>query len=164
MCELILWWAALQDAPTITITKGVEEGKKVLVAKVSLAGEPIEGAVVAFYARRTFGLLSLGKEETLDDGTAAVPFPEGLPGGATGELQIVAELVAPAKYASSRGEARVAGGWIVKPEADPFPRALWAPQAPLPLILAIGTLLCGVWCTYVFVITRLVKIWRGAST
>ena len=66
------------------------EGKAVLIATVHVKGEPAEDAMVAFNVERTFGRMFLGREVTLDDGTAVVPFPEGLPGDAGGMLRVVA--------------------------------------------------------------------------
>jgi len=155
--------ATTQEAPkpAVLVAASIEEGKRTLVATVTLAGKPVEGAKVAFYVRRTFGDLLLGEEDTLDDGTAGVLFPQGLPGGRTGELQVLAVVKATQKYASATGEATVTGAPVVHDEADPFPRALWAPHAPFPLILTIFILLGGVWCTYVFVIGQLIKMRKG---
>ena len=155
--------ASAPARPEIAISKSVEEGKEMLVAKVTLDGKALEGAKVAFFVERTFGLLALGAEETLDDGTAAVPFPVGLPGGATGELRIIAEIKGPAQYASARGQATVGGGVVKAAEVEPFPRTVWGPRAPVPLILTIAVLVGGVWCTYAFVVVQLVNIRKGAK-
>ncbi|MBI3462216.1 MAG: hypothetical protein HY000_04030 [Planctomycetes bacterium] len=144
--------------PEIALTTAVEEGKRMLVATVTLEDKPLEGVQVAFFVERTFGLLSLGVEETLDDGTAAVPFPEGLPGGPTGKLRIVAQINEPAEYASVRAQATVDGGVVVPLKVEPFPRALWAPKAPLALVLTIAVLMGGVWLTYAYVLAQLLKI------
>jgi hypothetical protein len=150
--------------PTVSITATVEEGKKLLVATVTRDGEPVADVKVAFFAQRTFGLLSLGQDTTLDDGTAAAPFPQSLPGGATGELQFIAEITDPPEFAALRGQATLPGGLASKPVAtEPFPRALWAPRAPLPLVLTIGVLVGGVWCTYAYVVVQLMKIRKGAK-
>ena len=171
---LSAWSAAAQESgaptiestgprPTIAITSAIEEGKKVVIATVTLDGKPLEGVQVAFYVERTFGLLPLGTEETLDDGTAAVPFPDGLPGGPIGELPIVAEIKAPPEYAAVRGRATLDGGRVLVPKAESFPRALWTPEAPVPLILIIAMLVGGVWCAYGYVCVQLLKIRRGTN-
>ena len=139
--------AAPRPRPEITLTTGVEEGKKVIVAKVTLNGQPVEGAKVAVQVQRTFGLLTLGENETLDDGTVAVPFPAGLPGGPEGRISVSAEIKSSPEYAATRAGATFAGALKVEPEANPFPRALWSPKAPLGLIIVIATLLTIVWST-----------------
>jgi hypothetical protein len=150
--------------PDITLKLSVEEGKKVIVATVKTNDKPVEGVKVALLVKRTFGELSLGTEETLDDGTAAVPFPEGLPGDAQGMLQVVAELKSPKEFAGGRAQAALPGGKIIPPEKDPFPRALWSPRAPLVLVATIFVVLGAVWSTYAYVVVQLVKIRKTANT
>lgn len=149
--------------PRISIAEGVEEGERMLVATVTLDSRPVEDAHVAFYVKRTFGLLSLGEEETLDDGTAAIAFPDDLPGGPTGQLQFIAKVSASEAHAEGMGRATLGGGLVVRILDEPFPRALWAPRAPLAIVLAITILLAGVWSTYCFVFVQLLGIRRGAS-
>lgn len=150
-------------SPEIAITTEVEDGEKVLVATVTRGGAAVEGAKVAFFVRRTFGLLPLGAEETIEDGTAAVPFPKRLPGGRDGKLEVIAEITAPEEYRSVRTATAVDGGIVVRREADPFPRALWAPRAPLSLVLTISLLLGAVWCTYAYVFLQLRAIRKGGD-
>lgn len=155
--------AALKPRPEIAITTSVEEGKKVIVAKVTLNGKPVEDAKVTVQVQRTFGQITLGTEATLDDGTVAVPFPTDLPGGIAGQIQVVAEIKSPPEYAATRAQATLDGAPKVQLESNPFPRALWSPKAPLALILTIFTLLAIVWSTYIYVLVQLIKIKRGAK-
>lgn len=155
--------AALKPRPEIAITTSVEEGKKVIVAKVTLNGKPVEDAKVTVQVQRTFGQITLGTEATLDDGTVAVPFPTDLPGGVAGQIQVVAEIKSPPEYAATRAQATLDGAPKVQLESNPFPRALWSPKAPLALILTIFTLLAIVWSTYIYVLVQLIKIKRGAK-
>ncbi len=156
--------ATTQPAAIVTVSAGIDEGKKVLSAKVTAGGKPVEGAKVAFFVVRTFGNLKLGEETTLDDGTAMVPFPEGLPGGPTGQLDIIARITAPERYASARATATVNGGLEVAVDESPtFPRAIWAPRAPWPLLVTFGVLLGGVWSTYLFVILQLRNVVRSGK-
>ena len=149
-------------AAKVEISTATEDGKRMLVATVTATatGKPVEGARVALFVRRTFGNLPLGVEPTLDDGTAAVTFPLDLP-GPDGKLQIIAQVLAPEKYAGAMRETTVGGAAVVPEVDDPFPRAIWAPQAPLPLIISFGTLLVIVWSTYAFVLLQLRKIKAG---
>ena len=78
-----------------------------------------------------------------------------LPGGTTGKLHIIARVTAAPRYAAAAGDTTLAADAIVEPDPDPFPRALWAPHAPIPLILTLALALGGVWTTYVFVLTQL---------
>ncbi len=47
--------------------------------------------------------------------------------------------------------------------AESFPRALWAPQAPVGLIVTIMLLVGGAWGAYAFVVLQLVAIRKGAK-
>jgi hypothetical protein len=147
--------------PDVAITVGDEEGQKVVRAMVTLQGKPLEGATVTIAVKRTFGLLPLGKDTTLDDGTAVAPFPADLPGDSKGLLHLVAEVAGTDQYTSAHGEVEVAGTAIPTKPQDPFPRALWAPHAPLPLLVSVFALLGGVWATYVFAISQVLAIRRG---
>jgi len=155
--------AAPSTQPAISISVVTEEGEKLIRALVQSDGKPVENASVRFFIKRTFGNLLLGEDKTLDDGTAAVKFPKNLPGGATGQLHVIAEIKEPPESAS-RAETDVGGGANVEPVADPFPWALWAPHAPLPLVLSITILLAGVWSTYIFVVSQIIAIRKGARS
>jgi hypothetical protein len=145
----------------ISITSVDEDHQRLLRATVTFQGKPLENITVAFHVRRTFGNMVLGQDQTLDDGTAAVPFPLDLPGGQRGELHIIAEITASPQY-SGHAEAVVEGGAIVPPDPNPFPRALWAPRAPWALITAIIVLLAGVWGAFAYVVVQLHRIRKEA--
>lgn len=155
--------AAKKPRPEIAITTSVEEGKKVILAKVTLNGKPVENAKVTVQVQRTFGQITLGTEATLDDGTVAVPFPTDLPGGVAGQIHVVAEIKSPPEYAATRAQATLDGALKAQLESNPFPRALWSPKAPLALILTICALLAVVWSTYTYVLVQLIKIKKGAK-
>ncbi len=146
------------NAQELTITTTVEDGKKMIVATVTKEAKPVAGARVAFSVQRTFGRLALGEEETLDDGTAAVLFPEGLPSDPDGKLKVFAEVKSPANLAVVRGEVALPGGAPRVVETNPFPRALWSPRAPLGLLLTVGVLVGGVWCIYGYVVAQVFAI------
>ena len=68
-----------------------------------------------------------------------------------------------AKSAPMRAEATVGGAKVVVPDPEPFGRALWAPHAPLLLIVAIFAVLGIVWLTYAYVVVQLVRLRKGAN-
>lgn len=148
---------------TVTLSTDVEDGKKQLIATVKRAGKPVENAIVSFGATRTFGRLVLGADTTLDDGTAAIPFPADLPGDAAGNIEFNAMVQGPLSQWGAATTATLAGGAPRQPPADSFPRALWSPSAPLGLIAAIVILVGGAWGAYLFVFYQLMAIRRGAS-
>ncbi len=144
--------------PRVTLESTMEEGQKILHAAVTVDGKPVQSATVAFYVRRTFGNMLLGQDQTDDDGTAAIPFPTDLPGMPQGELQVTAVVTAPPQYTSGNAAATFTGAPVVPASADAFPRALWAPQAPLMLIVIILAILAAVWLAYVYVGVQLLRI------
>lgn len=150
--------------PQIAITTDMEDGKRVIIATVTREGKPIEDVRVALQVKRTLGSLTLGEDDTLDDGTVAVPFPADLPGDSEGRIQVFAQIKSPPEHAAISAQATLDGALKMRTEADPFPRALWSPHAPLGLVLTIFTLLTIVWSTYAFVVVQLIKIKRCAST
>ena len=141
----------------IAISTATEEGKKVIVATVTRDGKPIEGAHVVLQARRTFGNLTLGEDDTLADGTVAVPFPSDLPSGPEGRIQVIAQIKSPPEL-SGMATQIFDGARKVLPKKEAFPRALWSPHAPLPLLITIGSMLTIVWSVYLFVVIQLIKI------
>jgi len=146
----------------IVLSSGIEDKKPILRADVSMDGKPLKDVKVQFAVKRTFGELVLGNDQTLDDGSAAVAFPDDLPGGPGGELGIVARVVEPERYKGAAGQATLTGGLAVTPVDQPaFPRALWAPHAPLPLVFTIVILLAGVWSAYVFCVIQIIRIRKG---
>jgi hypothetical protein len=159
--------AATQPAATqpakVAIEVTTEDKDRIIRATVTAQGKPVENATVSFFVCRTFGNLKLGEDKTLDDGTAAVKFPLGLPGGPDGQLNLIA-LVSSPPYTGASAEIASPGGIIVQSDPDPFPRALWSPHVPLWLLIAIGGLLAGVWSTYAFVVSQIIAIRKGARS
>lgn len=149
--------------PQIKLDTAVEEGKKQLRATVTLDDKPLQNVVVRFSVARTFGNMIIGTDTTLDDGTAAVDYPTDVPGGVDGTLLLLATITGPDQYASISTRLTSSGAPKIAIDPDPFPRALWAPHAPVWLLASISTLLAGVWITYVFVVYQIVRIKKGAA-
>ncbi|MBI4624353.1 MAG: polysulfide reductase NrfD [Verrucomicrobia bacterium] len=150
--------------PEILVSSIKGEDGPLLTATVRLSQQPIPDAQVEFLVQRAFGRVSLGTIATGKDGTAAVQFPNGLPGDPGGELRIIAELKSPPAYTTCWGEAVVKGALPTPAKAEPFPRALWSPHAPFGLVLTIFVLLSIVWSTYSYVIVQLIKIRKAADS
>lgn len=128
--------------PHLALKTATEEGKKMLVATVTLDGKPLEKVKVAFSVHGAEPV-EIGQDDTLEDGTAAIPFPEGVPGGPKGELKIAGTLKAPPSYAGVTTEETYMGG-------VPVPACPWGPTAPGAIILASITLLAGIFTTALF--------------
>ncbi len=155
-------WSAVraqtaQGKAVIELTRTTEDKREMLVAKVTANGLPVKGATVAFSVRRTFGLMTLGEDQTLDDGTAAVAFPTALPGDAKGELTFRVALRSPPELDGSAADVKLAGA-PARPWPSVPPRALWSSRVPLAIPVTIALLLLCVWSTYAFVATQLAAL------
>jgi Ni/Fe-hydrogenase subunit HybB-like protein len=144
----------------IELTRSTEDGQEMLVARVTANRQAVSGADVAFSVKRTFGVMSLGEDQTLKDGSAAVKFPDNLPGDAKGALTFRAEVQAPEELAGVAVEVTLVGGAPARDWSASAPRALWSSRAPLPMVLTICILLLCVWSTYVYVVGQLVAMSR----
>ena len=153
--------AATMPAAEIKLQIVTEDGKQQVQATVTAGGKPVEGATVAFFVTRTFGNLQIGKDQTLDDGTAAAGFPADLPGGETGQLHVIAMVQAPTQYAQAAAHATFDGAARVHATEDEFPRALWAPRAPWLLLVTLFGSIAVVWCIYAYVVAQLWSLFRG---
>ncbi len=125
---------------------------------------PIANATVSFFVKRLFGKMPIAEENTAptnDSGVAELPFSKNIPLESTGSLTIIA-LIEDNAYTGPL-QATMRGNWgrAVPVVADPFPRALWEPRAPIAMILTFCILLGGVWCTYIFVVNQVVQIKKG---
>jgi Ni/Fe-hydrogenase subunit HybB-like protein len=155
--------SSTQPSAQVALAVVTEDKEQLVRATITFNGKPVENATVQFFAGRTFGNLKLGEDKTLDDGTAAVKFPTGLPGGANGELNLIAEVTASTNYAGACTTITASGGVPARAAVEPFPRALWAPHAPIILLVVIACLFGSVWITYAYVTWQLFALRKGAS-
>ena len=150
--------AGAQEAARIELSKASEGAEDMLVATVTLGGRPAPGVAVAFFAHRHLGLLSLGDDETLDDGTAAVAFPRAFPGDPSGNVRFRVTVLSPDSLAGTTAEATMSGGVPARRDVGELPRALWSTRSPVGLLVGITVLLLCVWSTYAFTLWQLVKL------
>lgn len=154
--------AGAQQAARVELRRASEGAEDMLVASVTVGGRPAPGITVGFFAHRHFGLLSLGEDETLDDGTATIGFPGALPGDARGDLRFRVAVLSPDSLAGATAEAVMSGGVPVQWSVGESPRALWSTRAPLGVLAGIAVLLLCVWSTYAFTVWQLLKL-RGLA-
>jgi hypothetical protein len=147
-------------AARIELKRSTEDKVEMLVATVTANGKPVVGAVVTFSIARSFGMMSLGEDQTMDDGTAAVKYPHGLPGDARGEQRFSIAVKSPPALAGPPTEVTLGGAEPIHITPVAVPRALWSSRVPLALVGTIGALLLCVWSTYAFVVSQLVAMYR----
>ncbi len=146
-----------QGKAFIELTRVTEDEQEMLLARITANGLPVQGATVSFAVRRTFGLMILGEDQTLDDGTAAVAYPTALPGDARGALTFRVALHSPPELDGSVADVKLAGLPARRWSAVP-PRALWSSRVPLAIPLTIAFLVLCVWSTYAFVALQLAAL------
>ena len=151
---------ALPISVQIALKRTTEDKQEMLVATVTANGRPVKDAVVAFSVARMFGVMALGEDQTMDDGTAAVKYPSGLPGDAKGELAFNVVVKSPPALAGAPVEVKLGGAPPARSSPAEVPRALWSSRAPLPIMLTILFLLTCVWTTYAFVVSQLAAMYR----
>ena len=142
----------------IALARSAEDGQDMLVGTVTADGRPIAGVTLSFSVARSFGNMTLGTDQTLSDGSAAVPFPKGLPGDTAGRLRVLAAVQAPADLAGANVVVTMPGGAPTRATNESPPRALWSARPPLPMIATIFGLLLCVWSTYAFVVGQLIAL------
>ncbi|MDP3002882.1 MAG: hypothetical protein Q8N38_07130 [Bacteroidales bacterium] len=136
---------------TAQVTKIGKDGKEI----------PVEGAEVKFYVQRLFGIMPAVEDNTIstdEKGEASFAFPKNIPGDTTGVITVVARMEDNEQFGNVENKATESWGTALAVDKDPFPRALWEPNAPLPLIITISTLFGGVWFIYFFIFYQLRKI------
>lgn len=150
---------AVRDADTAWIVRATLIGKD----STGTIG-PVPNASIAVSVQRLFGRMSAADESaatTDETGSAEVIMPKDIPGNAHGMLTLVARVDDNDKTGPL--EAHLEGKWgrAVIASADPFPRALWEPRAPIAMIITFSILFGGVWTTYGVILKQLVTIKKG---
>ena len=153
---------ASAPAPVITLEARKEGSENLIIATVTADGKPAAGVTLEFFVARSFGRLNLGHDTTLPDGTAAVPFPAGLPGGKEGKLSVRAEVTTPADMAGAADEALIATQ-ATAPASDVPVRELWSRRPPRLLLATVLLIVTLVWGIYAGVFLNLLKLRQEAQ-
>lgn len=156
--------AQASPAASIAARLGQEDGKPELIATVLADGKPLPNAGVSFQLVRSFGRLALGEDTTLDDGTAAAPFPKELRADAQGGWTVDVSLTSPDAYQGQTVELRIPGdAAAASPRPRSAPRELWARRAPWSLLATVLALAGSAWAAYGFVVYQLFLIKKGGQ-
>lgn len=150
----------------LTLNLNPDDTGRLVVGKVTEIGKdgkeiPVKDAEVKFYVKRLFGFMPAAEDNTIstdEKGEASFAVPKNIPGDTAGVITIVARMEDNEQFGNVENEATESWGTTLAVEIDPFPRALWEPYAPLPLVISISTLFGGVWFIYFFIFYQLRKI------
>jgi len=143
-----------QDTARLVTAKVTEIGK-------DGKGIPVKGAEVKFCVQRLFGIMPASDDNTVttdEKGEASFAFPKNIPGDTAGVITVAARMEDNEQFGNVENKANASWGIALVKEKNPFPRALWEPYAPVPLILTVSILFGGVWCVYFFIFFQLRKI------
>src|SRR5665647_766455 len=154
----------------IEVTIGLSYYKKADRSKIAVAlikkkenGKFVfaKNAKVNFYVQRLFGFMPASEENTIttdEKGQATFAFPKNISGDTAGLITIAARLEDNENFGNLENKATQSWGTILPIIKEPFPRALFEPHAPWPLVVTVSTLFGGVWLIYFFIFFQLGKI------
>jgi hypothetical protein len=150
----------------LAINMNPHDTARLVTAKVTEIGKdgkevPVKGAELKFYIQRLFGFMPATEDNAIttdEKGEASFAFPKNIPGDSAGVVFVSARMEDNQRFGNVESNAPTFWGTKLATERDPFPRALWEPYAPLPLVLTISSIFGGVWFTYVIILLQLRKI------
>jgi len=143
-----------------------EDSTKTAIAKLTeMDGEgqeiPLADIDVNFYVKRLFGVMPAAEEYTVttdEEGVATFQYPNDIPGDFEGNITVMARIDDNEDYGNIASQASEKWGVVLAPEKNPFPRALWAPDAPPAMIITLSLIFGGIWFTFGFVAYQLKRI------
>jgi hypothetical protein len=113
---------------------------------------------VFIYVERLFSLLKIG-DGWIENGITEIEFPDDIPGNKEGSLNVVVRIEDNDLYGNV--EQKSDSDWGIAHKDNPAlseERALWTPNAPLWMILALNVLIIGVLYHYILIIYKLFVI------
>lgn len=139
---------------------------RLVTAKVIEIGKdgkekPVPGVEVKFFVKRLFGMMPASDENTIttdEKGEAAFTFPKNITGDTAGIITVAARIDDNEIFGNLENKSTQSWGTVLPIITEPFPRALFEPHAPLPLVITISTLFGGIWLIYFFIFNQLRKI------
>lgn len=117
---------------------------------------PINDVEVQILVKRLYSNLPVATAN-LEDGEMSVQFPDDLPGGHFGELEIICRIANHDDYGTIETHKVEQWGTPVSFIPEKKPRALWS-RAPLWIIIAMALALGAAWYHYFLSLSKLLKI------
>ena len=155
----------VKDARLVLSISEADSSKiiKAVVTEIQLSGEekPLAGVEVNFGIHRAFGIMPLSGEATVttdENGMATFTFPKNINGDENGNVILKTSITDNELYGNIEAAAKAKWGTPLVVDKNPFPRALWEPNAPILLMVVFSIIFGGIWFTYSLVIYRIAKI------
>ena len=144
-----------------------DAAKNVVIAKLTGAKggliKPMAGLEVKLFARRYFGNLVIDKPADTDaEGKVSFTFPKNLPGDATGNLSLIAQLSNEELFGLVKTESQMAIGVPTNRPPLNEQRALWnvVQKTPIWLLITYLASVLVVWGFIVYVMLQLRAIFK----
>lgn len=120
-----------------------------------------EGIDIVFYVKRIFGNLPISDAiPTNQVGTAALNFPNDIPGDEEGMIEVIASFKDQDTYGTDMKSTVLNWGTRLHFENPVLERSLWGPndRVPLWLLFSYLAITIGVWLTILYVIFQMTRI------
>ncbi len=152
----------------ILLPKDSTQTVKATVTEIDKNGNiiPVKGKEIKFYVKRLFGMMPAGEDytETTDEtGVATFSYPKDIKGDEAGGITLIGKIQDDEFYGNIESRAQAPWGVVLAVDKNPFPRALWEPHAPFPLIITIVTLFGIVWSFYFYIVYQLRQITKEGN-
>lgn len=119
---------------------------------------PVKDATVGIFVKRMFLPLKVGEGTTDEAGTAAIEFPQHLPGDAKGNLTLIGRLDENEVYGNLEATSVQQWGVPVSDKIEELPRALWSTNPPIWMMVTFVILMGTVWGHYLVIIIQLFRL------
>ncbi len=119
---------------------------------------PAADVEIYVYVKRLFSLLELGVEYSDDIGRASIEFPGDLPGDSAGNITLIIKVEDSDIYGNVEKAKNINWGIPVSYKEEETPRALWADEAPLWMIIAVVIILAGAWFNFFLAIFKIYQV------
>jgi hypothetical protein len=141
---------------TVTATEKGKDGKE----------KPIANATINFYVQRLFGTMPAAEDKTAttdETGSGTFILARDIKGDTAGNITIVAKIEDNESYGNVDAKVSAHLGLKLGLDKDPFPRALWEPKAPAPLIITLSLIFSCIWCIYLTLFYTMAKLGKDKN-
>jgi hypothetical protein len=141
---------------TAVLTEQDKNGKSV----------PVKDVAIKLFVVRLFGVMPASSDATSttdENGEATFTLPKDIKGDSAGHMTLLAKIEDNDQLGNVEASSIAPWGVPLLAEKDPFPRAMWMPTAPIPLIIVLSVLFFCVWSTYLYLFYQVYKISKFKS-
>ncbi len=156
---------SIKDA-NLTLTAKQGDTTRTVTVKATEIGKdgkekPIADVTINFYVERMFGTMLAGEDHAIttdENGEGTFSLPRDVKGDTEGNITVVARIDDNDTYGTVESKLGAKFGIPLEVDKDPFPRALWEPRAPAPLVAILSVIFTCIWLTYFSMFYTMYKI------